>query len=141
MGEQVSSSSQIANCNNSSRLLPCSWAGYAVAVLDRVAHRSTTRSNRIVNWHEVAGTHGGKAVDGAGCDSQASGGRRPGECWRPPFSPSGRLRSWPLPGAGRTGTSCSSAFEPVREDRRGLARRKSLVNSGELELKWVVAEG
>ena len=51
IGEQVSSSSQIGDCNNSSRLLPFSWAGCAVAVLDRAAHRFTTRSNRAVNWH------------------------------------------------------------------------------------------
>ena len=50
MGEQVSSSSQIGDCRSSSKLLPCSWAGCSVAVLDRVVHWFTTRSNRAMNW-------------------------------------------------------------------------------------------
>ena len=49
MEEQVSSSCQIWDCNKSSRLLPFSWDGCAVAVLDRAAQRSTIRSNRAVN--------------------------------------------------------------------------------------------
>ena len=72
---------------------------------------------------------------------RAAGDRRPGKCCRPPFLPSEMLQSWTSPGAGRTGTSYSSASEPVREDRRGLARTRSLVSSGELELEWVVAGG